>query len=452
LGDPNYDQFCQHGKNLDGRLEALGATRLAPRQDCDPDYQTNALRWLEQVSVALKDSQNAASAENASTPTAVPATSLTASSAPSKTQPYASRLLSNLRLNTLGSTKETRYFSLAIADSKLSYEAGDALGVIPTNCPELVAELLQLTRLQSEQPVTVDGLGGMPLSEALLHHYEIARPTADALRFIALRSRKAGLKDLLAEEHKAELKNWLWNRQLADVLHDFPVQLSADELLSMLKRLQPRLYSISSSPKVHPDEVHRTVSAVRYRSERAERKGVSSTFLADRAASMAIPVFVQRAAHFRPPAASDAPMVMVGPGTGVAPFRAFLQERRARGDKGRNWLFFGEQRSMTDFYYREELEALRKDGFLTRLSLAFSRDQAEKVYVQDRMREYGKDLWSWLQEGAHFYVCGDANRMAKDVDQALREIVQTHGAMSEPEARSYVQGMATEKRYVRDVY
>ena len=443
LGDPAYDQFCQHGKNIDARLAELGAQRLLDRLDCDPDYDAAADAWLARLSALLSNSETATLAVVPSTPKP---------EAPSKARPHASRLLANVRLNTLGASKDTRSFSLAIADSGLSYEAGDALAVLPTNCPELVAEILGLSRQRADQPVTVAGIGETSLQEALLRHYEIARPAPDALRFIANRSERAKLKNLLGDDRKAELKDWLWNRQLADLLHEFPISLTADELLAMLRRMQPRLYSISSSPKVHPDEVHLTVSAVRYRSQRAERKGVSSTFLADRAADATVPVFVQRSAHFRPPADPEAPMIMVGPGTGVAPFRGFLQERRARGDRGRNWLFFGEQHSATDFYYREELEAMRKDGLLTRLSLAFSRDQSQKVYVQDRMSEYGEPLWAWLQEGAHFYVCGDASRMAKDVDQALREIAQKHGGLSEHEARDYVQSLAAAKRYLRDVY
>jgi sulfite reductase (NADPH) flavoprotein alpha-component len=292
----------------------------------------------------------------------------------------------------------------------------------------------------------------MRLADALGKHYEIARPNPDALNFIAARTRNGALRDLLSAERKADLKQWLWGQQLADVLHEFPVQLSAFELTGMLKRLQPRLYSIASSPKAHPGEVHLTVSAVRYNNGRRHRKGVSSTFLADRANDANVPVFVQKSAHFRPPHVPGTPIIMVGPGTGVAPFRGFLHERRAKGDKGRNWLFFGEQHAATDFYYRDELEAMRDSGVLTRLDVAFSRDQTDKVYVQDRMREHGAQLWAWLEEGAHFYVCGDASRMARDVDAMLRQVVARHGAMSDEKAADYVSRLAQEKRYVRDVY
>jgi sulfite reductase (NADPH) flavoprotein alpha-component len=448
LGDRNYDQFCGHGRRLDERLAAQGALRLMDRVDCDGEYQQSADAWLERIIVRINEEDAALHAVppggmiNAVVPGAVP----------TKARPAASRLVSNLRLNRQGAAKDTRYFSLNTSDSGLEYEAGDALGVWPSNCPELVDELLTLSGLSADAPVNVAGAGDMRLADALGKHYEIARPGADALAFIAARSSNGALRDLLTPERKADLKQWLWGQQLADVLHEFPVSLSAAELTGMLKRLQPRLYSIASSPKAHPGEVHLTVSAVRYNNARRHRKGVSSTFLADRASETDVPVFVQKSAHFRPPHSAGTPMIMVGPGTGIAPFRGFLHERRARGDKGRNWLFFGEQHAATDFYYRDELEAMRDSGVLTRLDLAFSRDQADKIYVQDRMREQGAQLWAWLEDGAHFYVCGDANRMARDVDAALKEVVATHGGMSDEKAAEYVSRLAREKRYARDVY
>ena len=446
FGDPNYDQFCGHGRQLDARLHALGAARLLDRVDCDTEYQATADAWLERVTACIKAADEAlhAAPANGMIP---PLTGLM----PTKANPAPSRLVQNLRLNK-GATKDTRYFSLATADTGLAYEAGDALGVWPSNCPELVDEIICLSGLNADAPVTVAGPGDMRLADALGSHFEIARPGPDTLAFIAARTRNGGLKDLLQEERKAELKNWLWGRQLADVLHEYPVELSARELVGMLKRLQPRLYSIASSPKAHPGEVHLTVAAVRYDNGRRQRKGVSSTFLADRASDVGVPVFVQQSAHFRPPRQQDAPMIMVGPGSGVAPFRGFLNERRARGDTGRNWLFFGEQHAATDFYYREELEGMHRDGLLTRLDLAFSRDQADKIYVQDRMREHGAELWAWLEAGAHFYVCGDATRMARDVDVALKGIVARHGGLSDEKAVEYVNWLSREKRYVRDVY
>lgn len=432
LGDANYEQFCQHGRNLDRRLGELGAARLGERVDCDGDYQDSADAWLAAVLAQLS-----------STPAPVV---VAAPLVASRAQPAPARLLHNRRLNGEGSAKDTRQFVFATGDAGLAYEAGDALGVWPRNCPQLVEEVLTLARLDGEQPVSVAKVGELPLREALSAHYEIARPSVDTLALIAERSGSAEMRRLL--EGKVVLQDWLWGRQLADVLQAFPADVQASELLASLKRLQPRLYSIASSPRAHAGEVHLTVSAVRY----GQRKGVASTFLADRAEGIEVPLFVQSNRNFRLPQQGDVPVVMIGPGTGVAPFRGFLHERRARGDAGRNWLFFGEQHAASDFYYRDELLGMQADGLLTQLSLAFSRDQAQKIYVQDRIREQGAELWRWLQEGAQVYVCGDASRMAKDVDQAMRDVAREHGGLSDDKAAEFIRGLSEQKRYLRDVY
>ncbi|MET1535063.1 bifunctional nitrate reductase/sulfite reductase flavoprotein subunit alpha [Burkholderia sola] len=445
FGDRNYDQFCGHGRRLDARLAELGAARLCARVDCDVEFQHDADQWLERVVARIKEADAALHA--------VPAGGLSPSGLlPTKAHPAPSKLVANLRLNRPGAAKDTRYVSLSTQGANLEYETGDALGVWPTNCPELVDELLSVTALKADAPVSVPGVGDIRLGDALARHFDITRPHPDTLAFIASRSANGALKSLLGDDRKADLKQWLWGQQLADVLHEYPVELSGAELVGMLKRMQPRLYSIASSPSAHAGEIHLTVSAVRYHNGRRARKGVASTFLADRADDGRVPVFVQKSAHFRPPVNGDVPIVMVGPGTGVAPFRGFLHERQARGARGRNWLFFGEQHAQTDFYYGDELSAMRDSGFLTRLDLAFSRDQADKVYVQDRMREQGAELFAWLEEGAHFYVCGDAARMAKDVDTALKAIVATHGGMSDEAANDYVARLSKARRYMRDVY
>ena len=452
LGDSSYADFCGHGRRIDQRLHELGATRLALRADCEPDYQQATEQWLDQVLAALADT-------GTDTPPPTPPRPAPATSPEpgySKTSPFPALLVGNRLLSLPGSAKEVRQFSFDTRGGdlgQLAYQAGDALGVWPANSAQLVEQWLSATALDPTEPVPVPGLGEIPLGEALRTRLEIARITPDLLRFVAERTADRGLRKLLRPDNKDELAKWSWRRQAVDVIAAHRVQATAGEWAAVLKPLQPRLYSISSSPLAHPHQLRLTVSVVRYGNDRGvPRTGVCSAYLADDADDGPVPVFVQRSPHFRPPADPRAPMVMIGPGTGVAPFLGFLEERRARGDSGRNWLFFGEQRQATDFYYRDELTAFHRSGHLDRLDLAFSRDQRAKLYVQDRMREQGARLWDWLNNGAHLYVCGDATRMAKDVDRTLREIATTHGGLDDDRAAAYVRQLAADRRYLRDVY
>lgn len=375
----------------------------------------------------------------------------------SRKNPFPAPLLVNHSLTGEGSEKDTRHFELSLTDSGVAYEVGDSLGVFAKNDPELVAEIIHALHASGEE--IVPGNDGTPksLRSALLTDYQITQPSKQFIQALAERGGEATslLRELLDPLRKNDLEQYLWGMEYIDFLEDHPsIAFTPEEFAKLLRKLQPRLYSISSSQKVHHEAVHLTIAVVKYESHGRQRKGVASTYLAERAGGEErVSVFVHTAKGFRPPEDGNTPIIMIGPGTGIAPFRAYLQERKATGAQGKNWLFFGEQREKSDFLYGAEFKQLQADGLLTRFDTAFSRDQAHKIYVQHRLLENAAEIWQWLEgEGAQLFVCGDAARMAKDVDAALHKIIATAGGKNPEEAALYIENLKKTKRYKRDVY
>jgi sulfite reductase (NADPH) flavoprotein alpha-component len=386
------------------------------------------------------------------------ATAATAAVAPpryTRANPFLARLVVNRRLSGPESEKDTRHFELDLTGWGLSFEVGDSLAIYPTNDLELVDEIIHTLGATGDEQVSRPRGEPTTFREALLRDYSITQPTPKFLRAIAERASAAPtLAYLLAPNRKQDLETYLWGMEIVDFLLEHPsARFAPKEFVGLLTKLQPRLYSVASSLRAYPDQVHFIVDVVRYESHGRLRKGVASSFLAERADDVPVPVFPSVAKHFHLPEGPDTPIIMVGPGTGVAPFRAYLQERKATGAKGRNWLFFGSQHESCDFAYGDEFTASLKEGLLTRLDCAWSRDQAQKIYVQHKMTENAAEIWKWIDaEGAHFFVCGDARRMAKDVDATLRNIVREQGGKSVEQANEYVEKLKNEKRYKRDVY
>lgn len=450
LGDSSYEFFCKIGIDFDRRLEELGATRIYSRADCDLDYEATAEAWMDSV---LNELSSRIESKPQASELTFPSFTMSLASTYSRKNPFSAVLLDDIILNGCGSIKETHHIELSLEGSNLTYEPGDALGIYPTNAPDVTNTLLQALHFTGEEQVKVDDQDNS-LYEVLFRHYEIAMITRPMMQKYALMVNNKKLNQLLDEPRKKELNEYLYGREIIDLVSDFPVNdLSPQAFVESLRKMPPRLYSIASSLKQHPDEVHLTVAIVRYHSHGRKRQGVCTTFLADRIdEDTTIPVYIDHNNNFKLPADSATPIIMIGPGTGIAPFRAFMEEREAIEASGKNWLFFGDQHFITDFLYQAEWLHYLKSGLLSRMNVAFSRDQQQKIYVQQRMAEQSRDLYSWLQEGAHLYVCGDEKRMAHDVNEVLLNVIASEGGLNREQAEEYVKTLQKEKRYQRDIY
>jgi sulfite reductase (NADPH) flavoprotein alpha-component len=446
LGDSNYSDFCGAGKRFDERLAELGAARLIDRVEGDVDFDDDLETWSDNVWNALSEqcSEKAESLSPTVESSVLETSDQETTNVPSynRKNPFPAKFIRQVPLNMDGSAKDTRHVEIDLTGSSIKYTAGDALGVLPLNCPDYVDQLLHQCGIVPESIIRLQNEEEKQIREALLANYQCSKITSRIWKSF---SQLEGVQGLIKLE---DLKEGM---DLIDVITR-PSQIHAQALVDCFPKLQPRLYSIASSPSVHPDAVHLTVGVLRYELNNRTHQGVCSTFFADRIQpDDTIPVFIHQST-FRLPEGKDQSVIMVGPGTGIAPFRGFLQERQTQGGKGKNWLFFGDQKSSTDFLYKDEIVSFQAQGVLHRLDTAFSRDQEHKIYVQDRMQENSKELWKWIESGAHFYVCGDAKRMAKDVDEMLLRVISSESGMGDEEAASYISSMKKEKRYLRDVY
>jgi sulfite reductase (NADPH) flavoprotein alpha-component len=448
LGDSSYPKYCEIGRVLDARFVELGATRLLDRADCDVDFEPIAKGWVDQAVGRAGD------ALKPQAPTAVVTPLRSAPTAPrfSREAPFEAELLANQRITGRGAQKDVRHIELSLAGAGLTYEPGDALGVWPTNPPELVADFLSTLSLDGATEVAREGRT-LPLKRWLAEELELTRLSRPVLERHAALSGSEELQRMLKPEGAEAFRALLKSHQVIDLLTSWPAPWTAEELVRTLRRLTPRMYSIASSQKRVGEEVHLTVAVVDYQAFGTRHLGAASYYLATRGGEQSRSrVFLESNDRFRLPRDPDRDIIMIGPGTGVAPFRAFVQERAEVGGKGRNWLFFGEQHFRSQFLYQTEWQEALKKGELHKLSLAFSRDQKEKIYVQQRLREAGREVYAWLEGGAHLYVCGEAQRMAPDVHAALIDIISTHGGRSREDAEAFLSTLRDEQRYQRDIY
>ncbi|WP_338657800.1 NADPH-dependent assimilatory sulfite reductase flavoprotein subunit [Yersinia enterocolitica] len=449
LGDTSYEHFCQAGKDFDNKLAELGAQRLLERVDADVEYQESAQQWRQQIVAALQARVPAQSAAAVAVTPSGAVDEIT-SSPYSKAAPLTAQLSVQQKVTGRNSEKDVRHIEIDLGDSGLRYQPGDALGIWFDNDPALVEELLALLWLKGDEQVSIDGQN-ISLSQALRSQLELTQNTTLIVDKYAALSRDEKLIALLAD--KPALQHYAKNTPIVDMVRQAPSDLNADQLVALLRPLTPRLYSIASSQAETESEVHITVGVVRYDIDGRPRTGGASGYLADRLeVDGDIRIFIEHNDNFRLPTNPETPVIMIGPGTGIAPFRAFMQQREVDGATGKNWLLFGNPHFTEDFLYQVEWQRYVKDGLLTRIDLAWSRDQADKIYVQDKLREQGAELWNWIQQGAHIYVCGDANRMAKDVEQVLLDVVALHGAMDAEQADEYLSELRLARRYQRDVY
>jgi len=449
LGDTSYEHFCKTGIDFDQRLLDLGAEPLMDRVDCDVDYEEVVQEWLERIALEL-------SASGTTQPLVDHGATSGASTSGqySRNHPYLARLVENIPLTAPASSKEVRHVALSLADSGIRYTAGDALGVIPVNWPERVEGILESLNLYHADTISTPKGASASLESALLSEFEITTITRPFLEKWASLSESQELVALLKPDQKALLQQWIEGREIIDVIKRFPVKgLSAQQFVDLLRKLPPRLYSIASSWHQDPDEVHLAVGVVRYQTHGLKRQGVASTYLSDRIEDGSeIRIYLHENPNFRLPHDGHTPIIMIGPGTGVAPFRAFIQEREAFGATGKNWLFFGDREFQNDFLYQTEWLDYRQRGLLNRIDVAFSRDSEKKVYVQHRIEENAKALYEWIEEGAHIYICGDAKHMASDVHQALARVIAGESGKSLEAAEERLLNLQSAGRYQRDVY
>ncbi|EMN6203011.1 assimilatory sulfite reductase (NADPH) flavoprotein subunit [Vibrio vulnificus] len=448
LGDSSYEFFCQTGKDFDAYLAKLGATPFIERVDCDVDYDASAAQWRKQALEKVKDALSAGVEADV---VQLPVAQLAVGHALyTKQNPYAATLLTSQKITGRDSGKDVRHVEIDLAGSGITYQPGDALGVWFENSGELANQVLAKVGLSGVESIDVDG-ESLSIHSALVSKFEITSSNPQQVEKFALLSGSKKLLKLVEEKDK--LREYAGNTQLVDLLAEKQTKLTAEELVGLLRRLTPRLYSIASSQTEVDEEVHLTVGLVEYEFKGEQRFGGASSYLAQRLEEgEQVNIFVENNNNFKLPADDNVPVIMVGPGTGIAPFRSFIQERDNRGAEGKNWLFFGDRTFTQDFLYQVEWQKYLKSGLLTKLDVAFSRDQAEKVYVQQRILENAAQVWQWIQEGAYLYVCGDANRMAKDVHQAFVAVTEQEGKMSRDDAEEFINDLRKAKRYQRDVY